>query len=96
MHIGFGNVLAINRVVAMVSPGSAPSKRLIQENRGSGRVIDMTSGRRTKAVLVMDSGHVVLAALAPETIAGRAAAARIGVSDSPARDDATWPGDAGA
>ncbi len=56
----------------------------------------MTSGRRTKAVLVMDSGHVVLAALAPETIAGRAAAARIGVTDSPAGDDATWPGDAGA
>lgn len=72
LHIGFGNVLAINRVVAIVSPNSAPSKRLVQEGKTEGRIIDMTSGRRTKAVLVMDTGHVVLAAIAPDTIARRA------------------------
>ena len=81
IHIGFGNVLAINRVVAIVSPNSAPTKRLIQESKGAGRVIDMTSGRRTKAVLVMDTGNVVLAASAPETIARRVGADRAGSRD---------------
>ncbi len=71
VHIGFGNVLAINRVVAIVSPSSAPIKRLIQESKSAGRVIDMTSGRRTKAVLVMDTANIVLAAIAPDTIARR-------------------------
>ena len=71
VHIGFGNVLAINRVVAIVSPGSAPTKRLVQESKGAGQIIDMTSGRRAKAVLILDSGHVVLAAIAPETITRR-------------------------
>ena len=71
VHIGFGNVLAINRVVAIVSPNSAPTKRLIQESKSAGRVIDMTSGRRTKAVLVMDTANIVLAAIAPDTIARR-------------------------
>jgi len=71
IHIGFGNVLAVNRVVAIISPGSAPTKRLIKELRGKGQIIDMTSGRRTKAVVMLDSGHLVLAAIAPETIAGR-------------------------
>ena len=71
VHIGFGNVLAINRVVAIVSPNSAPTKRLIQESKSAGRVIDMTSGRRTKAVLVMDTSNIVLAAIAPDTIARR-------------------------
>ena len=56
VHIGFGNVLAINRVVAIVSPGSAPTKRLVQESKGAGQIIDMTSGRRAKAVLTLDSG----------------------------------------
>ena len=63
VHIGFGNVLAINRVVAIVSPNSAPTKRLIQESKSAGRVIDMTSGRRTKAVLVMDTSNIVLVAI---------------------------------
>ena len=76
LHIGFGNVLAVNRVVAVVSPNSAPSKRLVHDGKTSGRIIDMTSGRRTKAVLVMDTGHVVLAAIAPETIARRLGAER--------------------
>jgi regulator of extracellular matrix RemA (YlzA/DUF370 family) len=71
VHIGFGSVLAMNKVIAIVSPNSAPIKRIIQEGRNKGLLIDMTSGRRTKAVIFTDSGHVVLAALAPETIAGR-------------------------
>lgn len=71
IHVGFGNVLAINRVLAMASPNSAPTKRLVQESKGKGMLIDMTNGRKTKAVLIMDSGHIVLAAIAPETIAGR-------------------------
>lgn len=76
IHIGFGNVLAVNRVIAMVSPNSAPTKRMVQQGRSSGVLVDMTNGRRTKAVLVMDSGQIILAAIAPETIAGRLAAIR--------------------
>jgi len=71
VHVGFGNILAMNRVIAISSPGSAPAKRTIQEARNKGILIDMTNGRRTKAVVFLDSGHVVLAALAPETITGR-------------------------
>jgi extracellular matrix regulatory protein A len=71
IHIGFGNVLAMNRVIAIASPNSAPIKRTIQEGRDKGLLIDMTSGRKTKAVIFTDSEHIVLAALAPETIAGR-------------------------
>jgi regulator of extracellular matrix RemA (YlzA/DUF370 family) len=76
IHIGFGNILAINRAVAVLSPGSAPIKRLAQEGKTKGLLIDMTSGRKTKAVIVMDSGHLVLAALTPETIAGRVVSGR--------------------
>ncbi|MFC1918261.1 DUF370 domain-containing protein [Chloroflexota bacterium] len=71
IHVGFGNIVAMNRVVGMSSPSSAPTKRTIQDGRSNGRLIDMTSGRRTKAVIFTDSGHIILAALAPETIAGR-------------------------
>ena len=71
VHVGFGNVLAMNRVIAIVSPNSAPTKRAIQEGKNKGLLIDMTNGRRTKAVIFTDSGHIVLAALAPETITGR-------------------------
>ena len=78
IHVGFGNVLAVNRVIAIVSPNSAPTKRLIQEGKTSGMTVDMTSGRRTKAVLVMDDGHIVLAAITPETITGRVFSARNG------------------
>ncbi len=78
IHIGFGNVLAMNRVIAMAPPNSAPTKRMVQEGKSNGMLIDLTSGRRTKAVLIMDSGHIVLAALAPETIAGRLTASRGG------------------
>jgi len=71
VHIGFGNIIAMNRVIAIVSPNSAPTKRAVQEGRNKGLLIDMTNGRRTKAVIVTDNGHIILAALAPETIAGR-------------------------
>ncbi len=71
VHIGFGNILAMSRVIAIASPNSAPTKRTIQEARNKGLLIDMTNGRRTKAVVFADSSHIVLAALAPETITGR-------------------------
>jgi len=71
IHVGFVNILAINRVIAIISPNSAPIKRTIQEGKNKGLLIDMTNGRRTKAVIIADSGHIILAALAPETIAGR-------------------------
>ena len=71
VHIGFGNIVSINRVIAMASPNSAPTKRTIQEGRSKGMLIDMTNGRRTKVVIFIDSGHIILAALAPETISGR-------------------------
>ncbi|MFC1971441.1 DUF370 domain-containing protein [Chloroflexota bacterium] len=76
VHIGFGNVLAMSRVIAIASPSSAPTKRTIHDGRNNGTLIDMTSGRRTKAVIFTDSGHIVLAALAPETIANRLQASR--------------------
>ena len=76
VHIGFGNVLAMRRVIAIASPNSAPTKRTIHDGRNSGMLIDMTSGRRTKAVIFTDSGHIVLAALSPETIASRLQASR--------------------
>ena len=73
INIGFGNVVSANRLSAIVSPESAPIKRIVQEERDKGSLIDATYGRRTRAVLMMDSGHVVLSALQPETIAGRLA-----------------------
>ena len=76
VHIGFGNILAMNRMIAIALPNSAPIKRIIQEGKSKGVLIDMTNGRRTKAVVFTDSGHIVLAALAPETIAGRLHASR--------------------
>ena len=78
VHIGFGNILAMSRVIAIATPNSAPMKRTIQEARNKGLLIDMTNGKRTKAVIVTDSGHIILAALAPETIAGRLQASRGG------------------
>ncbi len=77
VHVGFNNIIAMNRVVAIASPNSAPTKRTIQEARAKGLVIDMTNGRRTKAVIITDSGHIILAALAPETVAGRLQTGRI-------------------
>lgn len=71
VNIGFGNIVAANRIVAIVSPESAPIKRIIQEARDKGVLIDATYGRRTRAVIVVDSGHVILSAVQPETVANR-------------------------
>ncbi|MBQ3200801.1 MAG: DUF370 domain-containing protein [Clostridia bacterium] len=71
VNVGFGNVIAAGRIVAIVSPDSAPAKRVVQEARERSRLIDASHGRRTRAVVVMDSMHVVLSALQPETLAGR-------------------------
>ncbi|GAH98632.1 unnamed protein product [marine sediment metagenome] len=87
IHIGFGNILAMNRVIAIASPNSAPTKRTIQEGKKKGLLIDMTNGRRTKAVIFTDSGHVILAALAPETITGRSQTSRGGSVLSPEPSD---------
>ena len=76
VHVGFGNIVAINKVVAIVLPGSAPIKRMMQAGKSKELLVDLTSGRKTKAVLAMDSGHIVLVAIGPETIAGRLAASR--------------------
>ena len=72
IHIGFGNIINAEKIVAIVSPDSAPIKRMVQGAKEKGTVIDATQGRRTKAVMVMENGSVVLSALMPETIAGRA------------------------
>ncbi len=71
VHIGFGNIIAANRILAIVSPDSEPIKRMIQAARQGNTLIDVTYGRKTKAVIVLDSGHVALAAIQPETVAGR-------------------------
>ena len=71
LHVGFDNVIAANRVVAIVGPSSAPVKRLVSAAGERGMVIDMTNGRKTKAVIILDDGHIALASLQPETITGR-------------------------
>ncbi|MGN0171378.1 MAG: extracellular matrix/biofilm regulator RemA [Acutalibacteraceae bacterium] len=71
LNIGFGNMVAANRLLAIVSPDSAPIKRIIQDAKDSGKLIDATYGRRTRAVLMMDTDHVILSAVQPETVAGR-------------------------
>ena len=71
INVGFGNMVAAERVVAVVSPDSAPIKRLIQDAKDSGRAIDVTCGKRTRAVIITDSEHVVLSALKSETISNR-------------------------
>ena len=71
INIGFGNMVSAGRLIAIVSPESAPIKRMVQEARDKGNLIDATYGRRTRAVLIMDSDHIVLSALQTETGAGR-------------------------
>ena len=71
LNIGFGNMVSTDRLVAIVSPDSAPIKRMIQEGRDRGMLIDATYGRKTRSVVIMDSDHIVLSALQPETVAGR-------------------------
>ena len=71
VNIGFGNMINANRVIAMVAPDSAPIKRIITEAREKGTLIDASFGRKTKTVLVMDSGHVILSGIQPETVGAR-------------------------
>ena len=71
INIGFGNIVSADRIIAIVSPESAPIKRIIQEAKDNGTAVDATCGRRTRAVIIMDSGNVILSAIQPETVAGR-------------------------
>ena len=87
VHIGFDNFLAMNRVIAIASANSGPIKRAMQEAKNKGLLIDMTHGRKTKAIVFADSGHVFLAALAPETITGRLYTSRGGVMPRPEQSD---------
>ena len=71
INIGFGNIVTAERIISIVSPESAPIKRIVQEAKDSKMAIDATYGRRTRSVIIMDSGHIILSAIQPETIAGR-------------------------
>ena len=73
INIGFGNMVSSSRLVAIVGPESAPIKRIISDARDKGQLIDATYGRRTRAVIIADSGHVILSAIQPETVAARLA-----------------------
>lgn len=83
VNIGFGNLVAAERIVAVISPESAPVKRVITDAREAGSLVDATYGRRTRAVIISDSGHVILSAIQPETIAGRVA----GKADRPDQEE---------
>ena len=72
INVGFGNMVSANRVISIISPESAPIKRMIQDAKDTKMAIDATYGRRTRSVIIMDSGHIVLSAVQPETIANRA------------------------
>jgi len=78
VHVGFGNFLAVNKVLAIVTPGSAPIQRMIREGKKRGSIIDITSGRRTKAAVFTDTGTIILVAITPEALAGRVSASRSG------------------
>ncbi len=83
ISIGFGNVVAANRIVAIISPDSSPIKRLVQDARDKGTLVDATYGRRTRAVVITDSGHVILSALQHETIVNRVPGAMNPMDDEP-------------
>ncbi len=78
INIGFGNIVSANRIIAIISPDSAPVKRLISESRERGMLIDATYGRRTRAVIIADSGHIILSAVQPETVKHRLKASDAG------------------
>ena len=86
VNIGFGSMVAAGRVLAIVAPDSAPIKRMVQEARDRGVLIDATYGRRTRAVLIMDNDHLVLSALQPETVSNRLA----GEKDGGEEEEAEW------
>ena len=88
INIGFGNIVAADRIVSIVSPDSAPIKRLIQDAKDDGRVIDVTCGRKTRAVIVTDSEHVILAAIQTETIANRLESGELSLEDEEPEDEA--------
>lgn len=71
INIGFGNIVSAERIISIVSPESAPIKRIVQEAKDSKMAIDATYGRRTRSVIIMDSGHIILSSVQPETVAGR-------------------------
>ncbi len=71
INIGFGNIVSADKIVAIVSPDSAPIKRMVQEAKDSKTAVDATCGRRTRAVIIMESDHIILSAIQPETVAGR-------------------------
>lgn len=87
INIGFGNMISSVRLVTIVSPDSAPIKRIVQDARDRGRLIDATYGRRTRAVIVMDSDHVILSAIQPETIAARLAGAPAQTTEEEQEDE---------
>lgn len=74
INVGFGNIVNADKIVSIISPEAAPVKRMVQTAKDAGRAVDATCGRKTRAVLVMDSGHLMLSALLPDTIAARASA----------------------
>jgi regulator of extracellular matrix RemA (YlzA/DUF370 family) len=71
INIGFGNIVSASRIISIVSPESAPIKRIVQEAKDSKMAVDATYGRRTRAVIIMDSGHIILSSVQPETVAAR-------------------------
>ncbi len=71
INIGYGNIISANRIISVIVPGAAPIKRLVQEAKEKSLVIDATSGRKTRAVIIMDTGHIVLSAVQPDTVVSR-------------------------
>lgn len=87
INIGFGNIVSASRLVAIVSPESAPIRRIIQEARDKGMLIDATYGRRTRAVLITDSDHIILSAVQPETVANRLNSKEVEISEDEVNTD---------
>jgi len=87
INVGFGNMVSAQRMIAIVSPESAPIKRMIQEARERGGLIDATYGRRTRAVLIMDSGHIILSAFLPASVAGRLSGKDSVLPEEPAEEE---------
>ena len=79
LNIGYGNVVSANRVIAIIGPDSAPVKRIIQDAKEKGTLIDATYGRKTRCVIIMDDGHIVLSPNMPETVGGRLSAEQKGL-----------------
>lgn len=87
VNIGYGNMVSAGRIVAIVSPESAPIKRMIQDARENGTLIDATYGRKTRAVVIADSGHIILSAIQPETVGGRITGEGMSTGDMTQEDE---------